>query len=146
MLVLNAGFEGFNIPVGGLSINMSGHTGFMTSQQKAGVAVIGLLGAMVAFVISAMAHIDPSPLRIGATADEAWTYIHTNSPTITPTGSSSIVDERSSWCADARSIEHETRLYWRTNRLFATRKMIYVVNTNSVITSVRCHWKFTWPF
>ena len=118
----------------------------MARLPKAGIAAMGLIIILVVFLMAAATNIDPSPLGVGATADEAWTYIHTNSTTLAPAGASPFVDERSSWRADPRSIEHETRLYWRTNRLFATRKVVYTVDTNSVISSVRSRWKFTWPF
>ena len=118
----------------------------MTSSQKLGIASLGFIALLAVVIGRVMAHIDPSPLRVGATADEAWTYIHTNSPSLAPSGTASTVEARGSWRADARSIEHETRLYWRTNHLFATRKILYIVDTNSTITAVHSHWKFTWPF
>ena len=107
---------------------------------------ISLTGYDLVFVITVGANIDPTPVRVGATADEAWTYIHTNSLPLVPGGSSWLLDERGTWRADPRKIEHETLLYWRTKHLFLTRKLIYTVSTNSIITTLHSQWKFTWPF
>ena len=106
------------------------------------VALVAIMGGFIAFVMS---RIDPSPLRVGSTADEAWTYIHTNSPVLAP-GPSPLVSQYSNWRADARTIVQETRFLWRTNQLFATRTTTYVVNTNSVIVGIGSRWKFKWPF
>ena len=109
------------------------------------VAIVGLVAVMAGFILFIMNRIDPSPLRTGSTADEAWTYIHTNSPTLAQE-ESPLVSKYSDWRADARTIQQETRFCWRTNHLFATRTTTYIVSTNSVIVDIGSRWKFNWPF
>jgi hypothetical protein len=117
----------------------------MSRRYKAAVAVIGCLTTCLVLLILATMRIDPSPLRVGSTADEAWAYIHTNPAVLAPPKNSPLVTTRNNWRADALSIRRETRFYWRTNYQFATCKITYVVGTNSIITSVSSQWKFGAP-
>src|SRR6516162_6217523 len=116
----------------------------MNWRTKVLVTIVALVAIMGGFILFVLSRIDPTPLRTGSTADEAWTYIHTNSPALVPFDSP-LVSQGTSWRADARSIVQETRFYWRTNQLFATRTTTYVVSTNSVIVGIGSHWKFKWP-
>ena len=117
----------------------------MSWRTKVLGTIVGLVAIMGGFMLFVMSRIDPSPLRAGSTADEAWTYIHTNSPALAQ-GESPLVSQYSNWRADAHSIVQETRFCWRTNQLFATRTTTYIVSTNSVIVGIGSRWKFNWPF
>jgi hypothetical protein len=118
----------------------------MTRRRILGIAVIGFLFMAVVFVIHIMADINRSPLRAGATADDAWTYIHTNSSLLGRREGSLPVGKWSTWHTDVRGIEHETCFYWGSKRVFARRKTVYGLNTNGIITGVHTQWKFEWPF
>jgi hypothetical protein len=108
-------------------------------------AVIGFAAIIASIGLIVTPHRDRLLLEAGATADDVWTYIHTN-PVALVSQSGSSIGRRSYWRAYPLSIEEEARFFWRTNRLFATRKTIYTLNTNSVITGVCSQWKFVWPF
>ena len=118
----------------------------MTRRRILGIAAIGFLFVAVVFVIRMMADVVPSPLRAGTTADEAWTYIHTNSSVLGRQTRALPMGRRSTWHTDVRSIEHETCFYWGEERVFATRKTVYGLNTNGIITGVHTHLKFKWPY
>jgi hypothetical protein len=118
----------------------------MGNRRKAAVAAIGLLATVSALLIFVSWRIDPCPLRAGATADEAWIYIHTASPITEFPKQKPVLCRRCRWFAYSRSIECEARFYWKAHQLLATRKTIYTVNTNSLITSVNSQWEYTWPF
>jgi len=107
--------------------------------------VVALLAAVGAFFVLHRLQFGPGPLRLGATADEAWTYFHTNT-----LSSSSIglipVSSRSQHSAYARSIQCETRFFYGSlQKRFAIRTTVYELDTNRLIAHVRIHWKFNWP-
>ena len=87
-----------------------------------------------------------SPLSVGATADEAWTYIH--SPTANQSDVGPFHITRQAWKAQALDIQCDVAYFFRagTNRLFANRHVVYVLNTNSVIIGSKSNWKWIWPF
>ncbi len=118
----------------------------VTTRRKVAFVALGVLVAMAVVFLSLVPNLDPPPMRVGSSADEAWTYIHTNAQVVAGTRISSAVSTRSAWRADAHTIEQELGFYWQTNRLFATRKMIYTVGNNSTISGVNSQWKLTWPF
>ena len=87
-----------------------------------------------------------SPLSVGATADEAWTYIHSSTANQSDVGPFHIT--RQAWKAQALDIQCDVAYFFHgaTNRLFANRHVVYVLNTNSVIVGSKSTWKWIWPF
>jgi hypothetical protein len=85
-----------------------------------------------------------SPLRTGATADEAWNFIHTSAATHTRASSLPIPLFRyTAWSADTHCITCESRFYWRTNTFLATRTITYALGTNGLISGTRSQWKWS---
>ena|SRR6266567_4610533 len=107
-------------------------------------AILLTFGLAVLLVIEVKAH--RSPLSVGATADEAWTYIHR--PAAWRTRGVLIDVARDSWRAHALDIQCNVKysLRWPKDRLFATRHVVYILGTNGTITGVKSDWKLIRPF
>jgi len=105
-----------------------------------------LLGAAVAMILWVEARTLRSPLSVGSTADEAWTYIH--SPASRGSHGAFFTVTRQGWTAHAHDIQCEVRyfVYWRTNYLFATRHLVYLLGTNGTIVGTKSDWKLIRPF
>jgi len=107
-------------------------------------AAILLAGGVVMLVlVEARTH--RTPLSVGATADEAWTYIH--SPTACRSRGALFDIARVGWKAHAFDIQCDVRysLRWPTNRLFATCHVVYLLSTNSTIIGTKSNWKWIRP-
>ena len=101
-------------------------------------------GLIFLTLIDARAH--RTPLSVGATADEAWTYIH--SPAACQTRSVLFDVTRSGWKAQADDIQCDVKYYFhlKTNHLFATRHLVYLLGTNGTIRAIKSDWKWIRPF
>jgi hypothetical protein len=108
----------------------------------AAILLIGALGLVV--VVESRAHC--TPLSVGATADEAWTYIHSDAACRSRGFMFDVT--RVSWQAHARDIQCDVRysLHWTTNSLFAIRHVVYGLDTNGTISGIRSSWKWNTPF
>jgi hypothetical protein len=104
------------------------------------VALLFALGVLFSIVLR-----EPSPLRVGATPDEVWSYIDTNKPAPGVLHGLLPIARRTMWCADANRIQSETRFHWRTNRLIAIRKTLYRYDTNDAIQRVNSNLELRWP-
>ena len=103
-------------------------------------AAILLAAGLVLLVVTELgAH--RSPLSVGASANEAWTYIHT--PSAWTTHSALFEVARGGWKAQALDIQGDVSysLHLKTNHLFATRHVVYVLSTNGIIAT-RSKWKW----
>ncbi len=118
----------------------------MTWRRQVAITGLGSIVLLTVLIVVLTARIDPVPLRSGATTDEAWSFIHTNHSAAAPVQNFPMLAQRRIWRADIHTIQQETRLYWRTNRLLATRTVTYAYNTNSIITRVHSRWRLAWPF
>src|ERR1043166_7690242 len=106
-----------------------------------------LAGGLVLLVrVEGKAH--RSPLGIGATAEEPWNYIHT--PTAWSTHSLLLDVKRGSWVTHAFDIQCDEsyflRYHWRTNKLVATRHVIYSLGADGAIVGAKSKWKWMSPF
>ena len=104
-----------------------------------------VVGLVILALLEARRH--RSPLSVGATADEAWTFIH--SPVAWGSHGVLFETKRFGWIAHAADIQCDVKYFFhvRTNRyFFATRRVVYLVGTNSTITGVRSSWKLNRPF
>src|SRR5262249_35859312 len=102
-------------------------------------------GGLILLVVSdASAH--RTPLSVGATADEAWTYIH--SPAAWGSRSGLFGVTRRGWKARAYDIQCDEKHYFhlKTNHVFATRHLVYILGTNGTITGIKSDWKWIRPF
>jgi hypothetical protein len=109
-----------------------------------GAAAVLAGSLILLIVIESRAH--RTPLSVGATAEEAWTYIH--SPAAWETRGFLLDIKRRGWKAQQRDIQCDVRYYiqLKTNHLFATRHVVYLLGTNGVITGVKSDWKWVSPF
>ena len=100
-----------------------------------------LLGVGSAVLIGSAMHPPRLPLSAGASAGEAWTYIHT--PAAWESHGAVFAVGRRNWKAYGLNIQCDERYYlrWWTNRLVATRHVAYVLNTNGIIIARRSRWK-----
>ena len=108
------------------------------------VSFIALLVAL-AFVFK-LALREPSPLRVGATPDEVWTFISTNKAARKTFYGLLPITKGARWSADAYRIQSETRFHWRTNRLIAIRRTFYSYETNGTVQRVNSDLDLKWPF
>jgi len=100
-----------------------------------------LAAIIAALIIIAGARLVDGPLHVGSTADEAWSFVRTNSSSA-PLPGGLLRSSQSSVVAYAQKIEVTTRYYWRGNRFLVTRKQVFVLGTNGVVNSVRTGWSF----
>jgi hypothetical protein len=121
----------------------------MNRRKRIGCAVAGLVlagGFLILVRVEGKAH--RSPLGIGATAEEAWNYIHT--PTAWSTHSLLLDVKRGSWVTHAFDIQCDEsyflRYHWRTNKLVATRHVIYSLGADGAIVGAKSKWKWMSPF
>src|SRR5689334_10721246 len=99
----------------------------MMLRSKRGMICVTVLVALLfasALLFRAVLR-DPSPLRVGATPDEVWSYIDTNKPAPGALRGLLPVTRRAMWSANGQRIQCETRFHWRTNRLIAIRRTTY---------------------
>ena len=108
--------------------------------SRRGLVVVLLLGAGVMFLVMGLR--ESSPLRVGATPDEAWTHIHKGRHATT---NFLRVSKRTKWKADTRGVESTSRYAWQ-KKLIAVRKTVYTYNTNTIIIDIDSEWDFHWPF
>ncbi len=109
-----------------------------------------------------------SPLRVGATADEAWEYVHTPEAWTTHSTLYQVVryhwkataldiqcDMAYSFPLKANSILAKTNYYnvlatnyatVKANHVFAIRHVKYILSTNGTIVGIKSQWKWRWPF
>ncbi|PYJ08154.1 MAG: hypothetical protein DME25_02220 [Verrucomicrobia bacterium] len=118
----------------------------MSRYRKALCAAVILLAAGLAMLVGTETKAHRSPLSIGATADEAWTYIHT--PAAWVSHGLLFDTARNGWIAHARDIQCDASysLRWPKDRLFATRHIVYLLDTNGTIVGIKSHWKWVRPF
>src|SRR5947207_10092180 len=117
----------------------------MQSYRRITYAATAVAGGLISLiVIEAGAH--RTPLSVGATADEAWTYIH--SPAAWESRGVLFHVKRRGWRAQAFDIQFDAKYYFRlqTNHVFATRHLVYLVGTNGAITGIKSDWKWVRPF
>ena len=101
---------------------------------------------LAAFFLATLATVrDTSPLRVGSTPDEAWTYIHTTAAWGGGTPNMIGVAQSHKWSADGSSIYRETEFRWRSGIPFAVRKTTFYFGTNSTIRRISASWKYEWP-
>jgi hypothetical protein len=108
------------------------------------VSFVAVLVAL-AFVFK-LALREPSPLRVGATPDDVWTFISTNQLSPKTLHGLLPITRRTMWSADGSRIQSETRFRWRTNRLIAIRKTFYTYETNGTVQRVNSDLDLKWPF
>lgn len=106
--------------------------------------VVSVLAAIVAGLVGART--DPSPLHRGSKADDAWDYVHTGVVFEATSKGAFHIRKKARWYADVHGIHAETRFFFRTNQLFATRHITYAVDTNSTISNIGIGWKLHKPF
>ncbi len=118
----------------------------MHRYRKILFAAAALFAGGLVLLILREARTHRTPLSVGATADEAWTYIH--SPTACRSRGPFLEVARVGWKAHALDIQCDVRysLLWPTSRLFATRHIVYLLNTNSTIIGTKSDWKWIRPF
>ncbi len=110
-----------------------------------GIAALVVGGLAVLAVVAVRAN--RSPLSVGSTADEAWSYVH--SPAAWQSGGKFLGITRSGWSAHALDIQCDMKYYLKvgTNRyVFVTRHVMYLLGTNSVIIGMQSSNKWRWPF
>ena len=119
---------------------------FMHRYRRIFFAVAALVAGGLVMLVVAETRAHRTPLSVGATADEAWSYVHT--PTAYGTHGVLVNVARVSWHAHALDIQCDERysLRWPTNRLFATRHVAYVLGTNGTIIGIKSKWKWIRPF
>ena len=119
----------------------------MRVYRKMLVGAAALVVAGLAVLVGRESRAHRTPLCVGATADQAWAYIH--SPAAKASHGSMVDVTRFGWTAHALDIQCDMKYYFHrgTNRyLFATRHAAYVFGTNGVISGIQSHWKLSWPF
>ena len=123
-----------------------GHDATSLSFRRILSGAVVLLLAGLAVLGASWMKASRSPLSVGASADEAWTYIHSPIANQSDVGPFHIT--RQAWKAQALDIQCDVAYFFRagTNRLFANRHVVYVLNTNSVIIGSKSKWKWIWPF
>ncbi len=101
----------------------------------------GVAAFFLVFWVEARAH--RSPLRIGATAQEAWDYIHT--PAAWESHVAIFEVSRFNWKAQARDIQCDVRysLRLRTKYHYAVRHVTYVLGTNGTVIRTKSKWQWT---
>lgn len=86
-----------------------------------------------------------SPLRVGGTAKEAWTYLHTAQPP----GTFFTIFRRNAH-ADTHAIQVHTEYLVHTPRgpshEFAEGDIDYLLDTNGNIVGIKSHWQWLNPF
>ena len=102
-------------------------------------ALLFALGLLFSIVLR-----EPSPLRVGATPDEVWSYIDTNKPAPGALRGLLPVTRRAMWSANGQRIQCETRFHWRTNRLIAIRRTTYAFDTNDAIHRMKSDLELKW--
>lgn len=126
---------------------MVGQGGWMRLYRKILLAAAALLVVGLAVLVGLEKRAHRTPLGVGATADEAWAYVH--SPAAWGSRGALVDIAQSGWTAHALDIQCDMKHYFHTgtNRhLFATRRAVYVLGTNGTITGMRSHWKVVRPF
>lgn len=85
---------------------------------------------------------DTSPLGIGSTPDEAWTYVHTSAAWGSSTPNLFGIAQKHRWTADGAGICRETEFRWRRGMPFATRTTTFYFGTNTAISRISSQWKY----
>ena|SRR5436190_7224119 len=110
------------------------------------IAIFATLFFLALFFLAAFALRDPSPLHVGSTPDEVWSYVRAGRVSgVTRPNYFGIV-KTYRWKAVATNVQGETHFRWRTNKIFAIRKTIYDFGTNDSIQRVESKWSFAWPY
>lgn len=113
----------------------------MASGKRVLLLIFCLAAIIAALITVAGARLADGPLHVGSTADEAWSFVRTNTSS-PPLPGGLLKSSTSSAVAYAQKIEVQTRYYWRGNKFLVTRKQVFVLGTNRVVGSVRTAWSF----
>ncbi len=117
----------------------------MTRGKKIALGSLATSALVVGLIVYLIAAIGAPPLHVGSTADDAWTYIHTNLM-VRAAASSRYQYWRSlsRGTADAKTVHWQTDFFYRTNQLLATRTITYTLNNSGVISQIKTHWNLNW--
>lgn len=118
--------------------------GLRTMKWRLAILAVGVILMVILLAIGFTVR-DRSPLGVGSTPDEAWTYVHTSAAWGGGVPNIFGVRQTHKWTADGGNIYRETEFWWKSGPPFATRKTIFHYGTNDTIRRVSATWKYQWP-